>query len=477
MNQSKNRLKYVSRKITTIIKKFGNWISPNSTFRCWMKNTLIFVCTFFFICLTYLLIQTKSSLSDVFTTGRISILKGRPANITKDIIIDLFSLSERGGVTVLTKTLIKDIAKKRPNWRLLILTSKKRRNTYDYLPQSDNVKRIEVDITPSPLVYAQFKSQWFGKLQDKLTQLIQYDCLFLDSHCDLIWDPIGDCSLCNFVTVPRISTIHDLACFNNNPQSEIPKDKLLRAYATTNSINFSKKIITVSEFSQKQICDEFHVSKDFVKHIPIKLGMRVYSDSDFEKSALVLDKYRLEFQKYFIFCSAWWKNKNHLNLIKAFNKFAQKNSDIKLILVGYHRGLFKSRPISEFESDRLIITGTVPDEDLGILLKNALAFIHPSVYEGFGMPIIEAMTNGIPVACSNVTSLPEIAGPAALLFDPFNVDSITQALHRLADDPLLRKDLIQKGYEQAKKYSDRDSMVDEYIRIMEEVMKGNNHPR
>ena len=160
--------------------------------------------------------------------------------------------------------------------------------------------------------------------------------------------------------------------------------------------------------------------------------------------------------------------------MKAFNKFTEKNSEIKLILVGKHPDVFESRPIQEFASDRLIITGFVPDEDLGILLKNALAFIHPSVYEGFGMPIVEAMANGIPVACSNVSSLPEVAGPAALLFDPFNVDGMTQAMHRLADDPQLRKDLIKKGYEQAKKYSDRDAMVDEYIRVMEEVMHEND---
>ena len=160
--------------------------------------------------------------------------------------------------------------------------------------------------------------------------------------------------------------------------------------------------------------------------------------------------------------------------MQAFNKFAQKNSEIKLILVGKYPSKFKSRPISDFRSDRLIISGFVPDEELGILLKNALAFIHPSVYEGFGMPIVEAMANGIPVACGNVASLPEVAGSAALFFDPFDTDSITQAMHRLADDPQLRKDLIRKGYEQAKKYSDRDAMVDEYIRVMEEVMREND---
>ena len=475
---SKNRKKstYDLAKIFTAIKKFVNRIPLGLILQRTIKTIVICACSVVIIFSLFLLCRTRIPLSDVFTTGRISILKNRPENITRDIIIDLVSLGERGGISVLTKILIEDIAKKRPNWRFLILTSKNRKHMYDYLPRSDNVKRIEVNISPSPLIYVQrpFKSQLFGKIQDKLTQLLHFDAVFCDNNCDLIWDPIGDCSLCNFVIVPRISTIHDLACFNNDPRSFAAKDKALKAYLTTNAIHFSKKIITVSEFSQKQICDEFHVSKNFVKHVPIQLGTRVYSVVETKKSITVLNKYRLKPQKYFIFCSSWWKNKNHGNLMKAFNKFAQKNSDIKLILVGKHPGMFESRPITDYCSDRLIIAGFVPDEELGILLKNALAFIHPSVYEGFGMPIIEAMANGIPVACSNVASLPEIAGSAALLFDPFNVDSITQAMHRLADDPQLRKELIKKGYEQAKKYSDRDAMVDEYIRVMEEVMREND---
>ena len=121
-----------------------------------------------------------------------------------------------------------------------------------------------------------------------------------------------------------------------------------------------------------------------------------------------------------------------------------------------------------------IIVGFIPDEELNILLKNALAFIHPSVYEGFGIPVIEAMKNGIPVACSRILSLPEVAGYAALLFDPLDTNSITEAMLKLADDPQLREVLIKKGYQQAKKYANRDRMTDEYIRLMEEVMTEND---
>lgn len=473
-NKQKRFRDYLYQPIT-IMKYFYHWITVNLSFRSVIKNTAIFICSFIFTCFVFLLIQIKSPISDVFTTGRISILKDRPANITRDIIVDMSSFCEVGGIMNLTQALIKDIASKRPNWRLLVLISKENKHMYN-LPKMNNLKPIEINFSFSPIVlFEKLNSKFFCLLHDKLVQLFYYDLFFLDNNCDLVWDPAGDTNLCNFVTVPRISVIHDLASFDTTPEfyrSEI--NRWAAKLCLKDSIHFSKKIITVSEFSQKRICDKFNVSKDFVKHIPIKLGTRIYPDNNEIKRTNVLNKYGLKSQKYFIFCSSWWKNKNHGALMKAFNKFAKTCSGIKLILVGKHPDIFKSHPIKDYCSDRLIITGFVPDEELGILLKNALAFIHPSVYEGFGMPIIEAMANGIPVACSNVASLPEIAGSAALLFDPFDIDSITQAMHRLADNPELRKDLIQKGYEQAKKYSDRDAMVDEYIRVMEEVMAEND---
>ena len=465
-------------KVFANISKFIRCIPLHLDLRSIIKNTIIFIVFFALTCFICLMIRTQSPLDDIFTTGRISILKNRPANITKDIIIDISTPASQGGIMTLTRELIWNIAKKRPNWRLLILISPDENDKSIYnLPRGDNVKLIEVSNFVCLFMFLEriLNPKVFGLFHDKLKQLIHHNRIFCDRNCDLIWDPIGDCCFCNFVTVPRISTIHDIACFDVDPKFFATKGHRYRARLCTESaIHFSKKIITVSEFSQKRICDKFHVSENSVKHIPIKLGTRVYSNKNSKKCATVLDKYKLKPQKYFIFCSTWWKNKNHGALMKAFDKFAEKNSDIKLILVGRHPDVFESRPIQEFASDRLIITGFVPDEELGILLKNALAFIHPSVYEGFGMPIIEAMANGIPVACSNVASLPEVAGPAALFFNPFDTDSITHAMHRLADDPQLRKDLIKKGYEQAKKYSDRDAMVDEYIRVMEEVMHEND---
>ena len=457
------------------IMKFICRIPLGLIFRRIIKTILICFCSLVIICFLFLISRTRSPLSDVFTTGRISILKDRPANITRDIIVDMANFTAKGGMMTLTRSLITDIAQRRPNWRFLILISKKHEHVYNF-PKYPNIKLIGTKCFPITFFFTEYVFNVQPSIfTDKLVQLLYHDLIFCDQNCDLVWDPIGDASYCNFTNVPRISTIHDLACFDVSPQFFATQGHQLgSSMGLRDAIHFSKKIITISEFSQNRICDKFHVSKNFVKHIPTQLGTRIYSQNDSEKRESVMNRYNLKPQKYFIFCSKWWKNKNHGALINAFNKFAQKNSDVKLILVGDHRGVYQSRPIEEFSSDRVIITGFVPDEELGILLKNALAFIHPSVYEGFGMPIIEAMANGIPVACSNVASLPEVAGSAALFFDPFDVNSITKAMHRLADDPLLRKDLIKKGYEQAKKYSDREAMVDEYIRVMEEVMREND---
>ena len=471
----KNQEKHQLRQILANIKKFVCSVPLGLILLRTIKTILIYTCSLMIICSLFLLNRTRSPISDVFTTGRVSILKDKPANITRDIVVDMSSLTMPCSIINLTSVLIAGIANKRPNWRLSILVPREAKYLYD--SKSPNVKLIEITRFPFTffLMERLLKIKSFGVFQDKLTQLLYYDLIFCDQNCDLIWDPIGYSGYCNFVNIPRISTIHDIAYFDTYPPFiEITPFLQVSKIRMRNAIHFSKKIITVSKFSRERICDKFRVPKDFVKSIPIKLCNRVYSNNDSEKISKVMNKYKLKPKKYFIFCSGWWKNKNHGALMQAFNKFAQKNTEIKLILVGKYPSKFKSRPISDFRSDRLIISGFVPDEELGILLKNALAFIHPSVYEGFGMPIVEAMANGIPVACSNVASLPEVAGSAALFFDPFDTDSITQAMHRLADDPQLRKDLIRKGYEQAKKYSDRDAMVDEYIRVMEEVMREND---
>ena len=101
----------------------------------------------------------------------------------------------------------------------------------------------------------------------------------------------------------------------------------------------------------------------------------------------------------------------------------------------------------------MVFTGYLPDEELLLLFQNAVGFVFPSLYEGFGIPVLEAMQAGVPVACSNAASLPEVAGNAALLFDPLSVDEIVVSIRRLVNEPDLRTELIRKGQKNLTRFS------------------------
>ena len=133
-----------------------------------MKMFLLCVSSFVVTCFLYLCYQTRSPLSDVFTTGRVSLLKDRPENITKDIIVDMSNISAYGGVWTLTEAIISDIMKKRPNWRLIVLVQK---DSLFKVPRGTNVKIIETSSRSLPFSISNVLS---GTLYDKLIQLLYY---------------------------------------------------------------------------------------------------------------------------------------------------------------------------------------------------------------------------------------------------------------------------------------------------------------
>jgi glycosyltransferase involved in cell wall biosynthesis len=119
----------------------------------------------------------------------------------------------------------------------------------------------------------------------------------------------------------------------------------------------------------------------------------------------------------------------------------------------------------------VVLTGYVPDEDLAALLSGALTFVFPSLYEGFGFPVLEAMACGTPVVCSNVSSLPEVAGDAALLVDPLDVEALAAALARVMADEALRVDLVARGLDQVQRFS-WQRCAEETLQILEDAARG-----
>ncbi|MDR3156037.1 MAG: glycosyltransferase family 4 protein [Holosporaceae bacterium] len=430
---------------------------------------LMLVCTF------------KSKISDVFTTERISSLNPRPREFTRDVVVSLMFIGSSGGVATLTENILQGMIVRRTNWRFILLIRKDVTNPiFKRLATFKNVKMIEVDVSCYNYGLDEFLHSMFQKInnkriKDRLIQLVFYDQLFLDHKCDVFWDPEAGLGWFNdFFAVAKISSIHDLAYHDTNC---FPPEKAKWAEFRTNAlVKNSKKIITVSDFSRKRVVDVFKLDPNSVRAIPIQMANRLNGGIKLTSREIkaILSKYHLTPQNYFIYLSHYWPNKNHKRLLLAFEKYVKgTKSDLKLILVGAGSSTIDSyrKMVREKQmEDRVIFSGFMSKENLQVVLANALAFIHPSIYEGFGMPIIEAMAAGVPVACSTAGSLPEVAGNAALFFNPINVDEIEKAIATMVSDGNLRKTLVERGYRQAEKFANNSAMIDRYIQVFEEVM-------
>ena len=160
---------------------------------------------------------------------------------------------------------------------------------------------------------------------------------------------------------------------------------------------------------------------------------------------------------YFLFVGAVHPRKNVHRLIQAFDLFKkQTNSTLKLVICGrfaWQTGAVKAAFDTAYFKKDIIFTGYVPNEDVPKLTASAFAVVYTSLFEGFGLPILEAMNCDVPVITSNISAMPEVAGDAALLVNPESVSEIAAAMQTLIENPDLRQNLIERGRIQRKKFS------------------------
>ena len=160
---------------------------------------------------------------------------------------------------------------------------------------------------------------------------------------------------------------------------------------------------------------------------------------------------------YFFFVGSMHPRKNIKGLVSAFNLFKKNTgSDFKLILAGsilWSKTEIEDTYVNSLYKDDIIFTGRLSDEELQKVLGASYALSFVPIFEGFGLPIVEAFQSGVPVICSNVTSMPEVAGDAALMVNPFSMEDIAAAMKKLANDNDLRDKLIAKGHIQKKLFS------------------------
>jgi len=285
---------------------------------------------------------------------------------------------------------------------------------------------------------------------------------------DIFLSPDGYLSL--KTEIPQIAVIHDLN-FEHYPE-DLPKSA--RNYLCKYVPKFAEKaahIITVSNFSKDDIITTYGVdpSKITVAH---NGGSEEFKPCTISEKELVKNKYTGG-SDYFVFVGALHPRKNIIRLFNAFEGFKQNSGSItKLLIVG--EKLWKDNDVEKayenlsFKKD-VIFTGHLPLVDLTKVVGSAKALVFPSYFEGFGIPLVEAMNAGCPIICGNRTALPEVAGDAALLIDPFSVESIQDGLEKVDTDTNLRMDLIEKGTMRAKDFS-----WDKSAEIIWEVIENSN---
>ena len=212
-----------------------------------------------------------------------------------------------------------------------------------------------------------------------------------------------------------------------------------------NAVKNSKKIIAVSKFTAKDIKEHFKLDDTEAKKIEVVYeGVSTDSSSQAEPFNLP--------QNYFLYIGNAYPHKNLEFLIEVFKEFWQKHPEYYLILVG-QKNYFYERLAKDINCPNIIFTGYMSDDKLDSYYKNAKAYIFPSLYEGFGLPPLEAMSYGLPVLSSDASSLPEILGHSALYFDPKDREDLKKKMFEVINDNDLRNNLIRAGYKQIDKYS------------------------
>ncbi|NVO19371.1 MAG: glycosyltransferase family 4 protein [Bacteroidetes bacterium] len=285
---------------------------------------------------------------------------------------------------------------------------------------------------------------------------ISIPLLFSKLKPDLFLSPDGYLSL--GTSVPSVDVIHDLN-FEHYPADLPWADRLYYQKMFPRFARKATRLATVSEFSRNDISTRYGID-------PAKIDVVYNGANDLFKpiseseKANVLKRFS-QGLPYFFFVGTLHPRKNLVNLFKAFDLFKETDSNSQKLLISgakmwWTEEIRLAYETMKYRSD-VIFTGRVSDEELAQLMASAMALTYVSYFEGFGIPILEAFQCETAVITSNLTSMPEVAGEAALLVDPFSVESIRDAMKVISSDEKLRKSLINKGIKQKELFSWRSS--------------------
>lgn len=342
----------------------------------------------------------------------------------------------KDGISRFTDETLKRICNQHPEQDFLFLFDRKFHQQFIY---ADNITpKIIYPQARHPLLY----DIWFNKRLPKILSRSKAD-IFVSSDGFL---PLN-CKL------PTVAVIHDLN-FEHHP--EFLPQKELNYYKKRFPL-FAQQathICTVSQFSKQDIIDTYHIEPEKISVVYNGVSENFKKIGETEK-----EEVREEFsdgKPYFIFTGSLHKRKNIVRMLKAFFLFKKENeTNHRLLLVGkkmwWTNEMAETFNASEYKK-HVIFLGQQPEKELNKLVAAAEAMIYVPLFEGFGIPPLEAMQSGVPVMASAIDAITEISGDATLLVDPLNIKEMAEGMKNILD-PQKKKILIEKGTTQAKKYS------------------------
>ena len=300
-------------------------------------------------------------------------------------------------------------------------------------------KFLHSEISATPLPYP-LHSGLSAILKRPIGELKKYE-----QQIDIFFAPDHHIPILH--NTPVVATVMDIIPLIH-PEWASSRLRSLKNYAFKRAVESATHIITVSQHSKSDILQNFAIEAENISVVPLGVEERFFERVSVEEREQVQKKYQIE-REFFLFVGTLQPRKNILRMIDAYMQLPQSIKDeTMLVLVGQDG--WGSDALQE-RIDRLITSQSglwlsyLPQEEIYSLMQSAKAILYPSLYEGFGLPILEGFASQTPLITSNITSMPEVAGDAALLVDPYTIDEITEAMIALFRDEQLCKELVNRG--------------------------------
>lgn len=420
--------------------------------------------------------------------------------ILKSIAVDLTPLlpsGENGGAKLFTLELIQQLAALSPHLSFVLLTNE---DTNEELKILDNhnvkrhlIKGNRIKLHIKKIFFISFFRKILSflplRIKKLLHMLINYTKAVLLKNIRFLLNKLKrnhsqyilskkniDLLFCPFTApfynergIPTVSVLYDLQ-YKIFPEFFTSSELTTRESTFRKACQLATKLVAISDYTKNTAIQYSELSTDKIRTIYIRMAK--YPAIKTNSNPIILERLGLTKQTYLLYPANYWKHKNHEMLFTAFAIAIQNGlpENIQLVCTGssVDRQTWLKKAVHQMGlEERVHFPGYLNYDELTALMAHASGLIYPSLYEGFGMPLIEAMINRTPVACSNCTSLSEIAGDAAILFNPRIPTDIARAILELIQDKTKTTRIVEAGLQRAMAFTAKDQMAKEYLEVFQ----------